>query len=92
MAWSLVAAIGCSPQPGPGLTDDVIEIEEIEMAAPVREPTAAAGGSEARREVDAETAAADQAIDEAARSIEPPPSMPAAGPAAPTPPQPTADQ
>ncbi len=65
------ALVGCSPQPGAGITEDVIEIEEIEMAPRPSEP-AAESGADARREVDAEKAAADKAIDDAARSIQPP--------------------
>ncbi len=63
--------VGCSPQPGAGIPEDVIEIEEIEMAPRPSEP-APESGANARREVDAEKAAADKAIDEAARSIQPP--------------------
>lgn len=87
---------GCSPQPGAGIPEDVIEIEEIEMAPRPSEP-AAESGADARREVDAEKAAADKAIDEAARSIQPP-SNRAALPPAPaaadrvTQPESTADQ
>jgi hypothetical protein len=84
-----VCLAGCSPQPGGGISEDVIEIEEIEMAAPPSEPAPTASGVDARREVDAETAAADEAIDEAARSIEPPPSAPASDS---LPPEPPADQ
>ena len=73
----VVIAVGCAPQVGTGITEDVIEIEEIEMAPrPTEELTrepASAGGEQARREVDAEKAAADKAIDEAAQSIESPP-------------------
>ena len=74
-------AVGCAPRGGSGITEDVIEIEEIEMAPRPTEESApvpaAGGGEEARREVDAEKAAADKAIDEAAQSIEPPPQEPA---------------
>ena len=74
-------AVGCAPRGGSGISEDVIEIEEIEMAPrPIEESTqvpTADGGEEARREVDAEKAAADKAIDEAAQSIEPPPQEPA---------------
>lgn len=83
----MVIAVGCAPQVGTGITEDVIEIEEIEMSPrPTEELTrkpASAGGEQARREVDAEKAAADKAIDEAAQSIESPPqdSAAAAAPA-----------
>lgn len=88
--------VGCSPQPGAGITEDVIEIEEIEMAPRPSEP-AAESGADARREVDVEKAAADKAIDDAARSIQPPASdvsPPPEPPAADTLTQPesTADQ
>ena len=96
--WSLPAAVaavffvGCAPKGGSGITDEVIEIEEIEMALagqPAGEPTADSG-AEARREVDAAKAAADKAIEEASQSIEPPPQ---AEPPSATPPQaePTAE-
>jgi hypothetical protein len=96
--WSLPAAVaavffvGCAPKGGSGITDEVIEIEEIEMAPagqPAGEPTADSG-AEARREVDAAKAAADKAIEEASQSIEPPPQ---AEPPSATPPQaePTAE-
>lgn len=88
--------VGCSPQPGGGISEDVIEIEEIEMAPRASEPSAESG-ADARREVDVEKAAADKAIDEAARSIQPPsgsvapPPEPAAA-ASSTQPESTADQ
>ena len=72
----------CAPQPGTGITEDVIEIEEIEMAPRPTEPVSPDSGMEARRAVDAEKAAADRAIDEAAQSIEPPPSASPGSPAA----------
>lgn len=87
---------GCSPPPGTGMTDDVIEIEEIEMTPQATEPAPPESGAEARREVDAEKAAADQAIDEAGQSIEPPPAAPPAKaptpPADATPPEASVDQ
>lgn len=86
---------GCSPQPGGGISEDVIEIEEIEMAPRPSEPSGESG-ADARREVDAEKAAADKAIDEAARSIQPPsgvaPPPEPADAASATQPESTADQ
>lgn len=70
---AVVLVVGCAPQGGQKVKEEVAEIETIEMAP--AEPAAkepAAGGEAARKAMDAEKAAADKAIDEAAKSSEPP--------------------
>ena len=67
-----VFATGCAPQGAKKVKEEVVEIEEIEMAPvePAKEPAAA--GEAARKAMDEEKAAADKAIDEAAKSSDPP--------------------
>ncbi len=69
LACAVIA--GCAPKGGE-VKEEVVEIEEIEMAPaePAKEP--AAGGEEARQEMDKEKAAADKVIEEAGSSSEPP--------------------
>ena len=65
-------AAGCAPQGAQKVKEEVVEIEEIEMAPaePAKKPDA--GGDAARKAMDEEKAAADKAIDEAAKSSDPP--------------------
>jgi len=66
------AFVGCAPKGG-GVKEEVVEIEEIEMA-PAKPATQepAAAGEEARKVMDEEKAAADKVIEEAGKSSEPP--------------------
>jgi cytochrome c peroxidase len=85
LALVAVVTSGCAPKGGT-VTDEVVEIEEIEMAPaePATQPPAA-GGAEARKAMDEQKAAADKVIDEAAKSSEAPPAKqpePAAEPKA----------
>jgi cytochrome c peroxidase len=65
-------ATGCAPQGAQKVKEEVVEIEEIEMAPaePPKEP--AADGAVARKAMDEEKAAADKAIEEASKSSPPP--------------------
>ena len=65
-------AAGCAPQGAQKVKEEVVEIEEIEMAPaePAKQPDA--DGDAARKAMDEEKAAADKAIDEAAKSSEQP--------------------
>lgn len=86
-AWLVllaVAAGGCSSEPGP--PREVIEIESIEILDDVAEqqPAAAppadqatAAARTARQAADEAKAAADREIDEAGRTVSPPPPRPA---------------
>jgi len=82
-AWSVVAValVGCAPRGATPSTEEIVEIEEIEMKPPAAPPAAAApvaeAGAEARKAVDEEKAAADRAIDAASKSITAPASTPA---------------
>lgn len=93
-AWGVatVAVMGCAPRGAPPSTDEIVEIEEIEMKPPATPPAATApvaeAGAEARRAVDEEKAAADRAIDDAGKSI----TAPAATPAAASPSKPKVPQ
>jgi cytochrome c peroxidase len=68
----LIVSVGCAPAGGPIAREDVVEIETIEMApaATEKSPSPAADTAKAidasRQDVDARTAAADQAISAAA--------------------------
>ena len=71
----LAAIVGCAPAGGPTARDEVVEIETIEAlpstdAVPAAQ-TADAGVAESRKNVDAQKADADRAIDEASRSLTP---------------------
>jgi cytochrome c peroxidase len=72
LALATVFVAGCAPQGAQKVKEEVVEIEEIEMAPvePAKEPAAA--GEAARKAMDEEKAAADKAIDEAAKSSDPP--------------------
>jgi len=66
------AFVGCAPKGG-AVKEEVVEIEEIEMAPAkpaIQEPAAA--GEEARKAMDEEKAAADKVIEEAGKSSDPP--------------------
>jgi cytochrome c peroxidase len=80
LAWksaSRLAAVflvvgGCSPQGVQKTNQDVVEIEEIEMAPATPAATdQAAAGAAARQAMDAEKAAADKVIEEAGKSAAP---------------------
>jgi uncharacterized membrane protein len=103
-AWLVllaVAAGGCSSEPGP--PREVIEIESIEILGDVAEqpPEAAppvdqapAEARTARQAADEAKAAADREIDEAGRTVSPPPTSPAPAelPTEPTAPPPSAPE
>ena len=65
------ALAGCGPRGG-AVQEEVVEIEEIEMAPAPATPAPAAGGEQARKAMDQEKAAADKLIEEAAASSQPP--------------------
>ena len=73
---AMMGAVGCAPAGGPKVREEVVEIETIEMAPAAEkaapEITAARAIDESRKEVDAQTAAADKAIAAAAESSEAP--------------------
>lgn len=73
LSLTALGILGCAPRGGTAARDDVVEIETIEVAAPppAAEPVADTGAA-ARQAIDEEKAAADKAIDEAGKSIEPP--------------------
>jgi cytochrome c peroxidase len=84
VCFATAAAViaGCAPKGG-ALKDEVVEIEEIEMApAEPAKQEPAAGGAEARKAMDEEKAAADKLIEDAAQSSEPPPAAQKSDPAA----------
>lgn len=103
-AWLVLLAVavgGCSSEPGP--PREVIEIESIEILDDVAEqpPEAAppvdqapAEPRTARQAADEAKAAADREIDEAGRTVSPPPTSPApaARPTEPTAPPPSAPE
>ena len=66
---SATVVAGCAPQGGQKASQEVVEIEEIEMApATPAASDQAAGGAAARQAMDAEKAAADKVIEEAGKS------------------------
>jgi hypothetical protein len=77
LSLTALGTLGCAPRGGTATRDDVVEIETIEVAAPppAAEPAvepAVDSSAAARQAIDEEKAAADKAIDEAGKSIEPP--------------------
>jgi cytochrome c peroxidase len=83
-----VASAGCSPKGSP-VKEEVVEIEEIEMAPPPAGKEEPAGGAEARKAMDEEKAAADKVIEEAGTSSEPPAKPEPAAEPKPAEPEPT---
>jgi len=77
LSLTALGTLGCAPRGGTATKDDVVEIETIEVAAPPPAAEPAADTAAARQAIDEEKAAADKAIDEAGKSIEPPADEPA---------------
>lgn len=82
LAVVAAALAGCAPQGG-AVKEEVVEIEEIEMAPRMPLTAPADDGAQARKSMDQEKAAADKVIEEAARSSPPPQDSQAAAEAKP---------